>query len=69
MKIGQRIQTARKRRGWNRERLATEAGVGIVSVSKLERDQGNPTLATLLAVASALDLSLAELLTSDKRAA
>jgi transcriptional regulator with XRE-family HTH domain len=62
----QRIITAlhaeRKRRGWSQETLAVAAGLSDSCIRHLENQRATPTLVTLLKLASALDLDLAELL-------
>jgi transcriptional regulator with XRE-family HTH domain len=44
------------------EGLAAKAGIDSKYVQDIERGEANPTLAMLVAIAKALDLTLAELL-------
>lgn len=56
--IGPKIAEGRGRRGWSIEGLASRAGVASGLVSQLERGIGNPSLATLVAIASALEIPI-----------
>ncbi len=60
--VGARVREAREARGVSLGRLAASAGVGKGSLSEIERGARNPTLATLYALAGALELPLAALL-------
>ena len=51
----QRLEVARKRRGWTKSRLAHEAGISPRMVTAYERDGKRPTTATLERVANCLD--------------
>lgn len=48
--------------GVTQEHLATQAGVSVQMVRRLEAGTANPTLGTLHAVTTALDISWADLL-------
>ena len=54
--IGGEIQRARKARDLTLEQLALRAGVSKSVLSQIERDQTNPTLATLWRIAEALGI-------------
>jgi len=56
--IGNTVQRARKRRGWNQTQLGDKAGLRQETISLIET--GNPAakLETILAVLAALDLEL-----------
>ena len=56
--MGQVIREARNARAWTQSTLGERAGVTQATVSTLERGEGNPTMATVLALAAALGLSL-----------
>ena len=43
--------------GWSQQKLADEAGVGIMTVHQLEQDGTRPRRATLAAVQRALELA------------
>ncbi|UMG92771.1 helix-turn-helix domain-containing protein [Nocardioides sp. TF02-7] len=60
--IGAQVRAARAARGLSLSRLAAVAGVGKGSLSELEAGRRNPTLATLYALANALEVPLARLL-------
>jgi len=56
--IGERIRIYRKKAGLTQERLAEKAGIHPTYVGQLERAEKNATLATIVKVANALDISL-----------
>jgi len=56
------IKTLRKKRSLSAENLAVQAGITRATIAKLEAGEGNPTVATLQAVAEALGLGASELL-------
>jgi transcriptional regulator with XRE-family HTH domain len=61
-----RIRHLRTKRGWSQSELADRAGLrGGASISDLETGKGNPTLASLQAVAAALDVGLIDLLSPE----
>ena len=60
--IGQRIRARRQRAQWKLKDLAEKTGLSIPYLSDLERDQGNPTVETLRAIAAALDCDLTDLI-------
>ena len=62
MSIGMNIKTARMRHRWSQHELAERSGVCQSWISRLERGEENPTLASLTRVAEALGLGLADLL-------
>ena len=57
-KIGGRIQAIRKAAGLTQAQL--EEATEVADVGQIERGETNPTLLTLLRIAAALDVSLAE---------
>jgi transcriptional regulator with XRE-family HTH domain len=61
--LGKAIRQLREERGMTQEALAQEAGITVGHMSMIERGHSNPTWATVKAVASALDESMAELTT------
>jgi transcriptional regulator with XRE-family HTH domain len=61
-KIVQLLHAARKQRGMSQETLAVEAGVSPSCIQHLEHARSTPTLITLLKLAEALDVDLADLL-------
>lgn len=56
------IKTLRRKRGLSSEELASKANLTRATVAKIEAGEGNPTVATLDALAQALGLSGSELL-------
>ena len=60
--IGSRIHELRKAKGLSQEQLADLAGCDRTYVGMLERQQGNPSLSMLAALASALDATMDDLL-------
>jgi transcriptional regulator with XRE-family HTH domain len=59
--VGKRIREARLRQRLTLRETAAKAGITPSALSQLERDQFNPTLATLRAVAVALDITIGSL--------
>ena len=66
---GREIARLRKMRGISQERLAEVAGLHRNYVGMVERGERNPTLKTLLEIAEALDVGLADLFTGMPRRA
>jgi XRE family aerobic/anaerobic benzoate catabolism transcriptional regulator len=60
--FGQRIRELRTAKGWRQIDLAEEAGINENYVSDIEIGKKEICLRTMLAVADAFDLTLAELL-------
>ncbi|WP_265523589.1 helix-turn-helix domain-containing protein [Oerskovia flava] len=60
--VGERIRSLRAERAISLSALAAAAGIGKGSLSELEHGARNPTLATLYAVAGALQVPLSALL-------
>ena len=61
--VGKRIREARLRRRLTLRETAAKAGITQSALSQLERDQFNPTLATLRAIAVSLDITIGSLFT------
>ncbi len=60
--LGQRIQTARRGKGWTQEDLAHHAGLDFSYLNQLENGKQNPSLTTLYEIATALGVSLKDLI-------
>lgn len=60
-KIGERIVELRKSRGLRQIDLASRTGMEDSAIRRLEKGKTNPTVKTLLTVAEALSVSLADL--------
>ena len=61
--IARRISGERKAQSWSLAELADRSGVSKAMLSKIERCEVSPTAQVLLRIATAFDLTLAELLT------
>ena len=57
----------RERRGYSVRELARRAGVGYVTVVRIENDQLSPTVAMLEKLAKALDIEVRDFFASRKR--
>jgi transcriptional regulator with XRE-family HTH domain len=60
--FGDRIREERGRKGLTQDALAHRAGLQTSIIARLERGGRDPRLTTMMAVASGLGISLAELL-------
>jgi transcriptional regulator with XRE-family HTH domain len=60
-KFGASLASRRHEAGFSQERLANISGLHRTYIGGLERGERNPTVATLVALAAALDCSVAEL--------
>ena len=60
--FGERVRLYRQRSGLSQEDLAHSAGVHRTFVGQLERAEANPTLATIIRIAKALQVRPGELL-------
>jgi transcriptional regulator with XRE-family HTH domain len=61
LRIGQQIRRARERRGLTQERVFLAIPMNRSHYQEIEAGQANPTLRTLLRIAHAIDVPLAEL--------
>ncbi|HSP77646.1 MAG TPA: helix-turn-helix domain-containing protein [Myxococcaceae bacterium] len=59
--LARRIRTLRERRGLTQEDFAARSGISVSFASLLERGERSPSYETLVQVAGALEVSLAEL--------
>ncbi|NEV64675.1 helix-turn-helix domain-containing protein [Thiorhodococcus minor] len=57
MSLGKNIRRLRQDKGWSQAHLSEQTGIKIGHISTLEKDDGNPTLATLYKLMEALDCS------------
>ncbi len=60
--VCRRIHELRQTRGWSLDVLSKSSGVSRSMLSQIEREQANPTLAVTVKIATALGMSMAELL-------
>ena len=61
------LQAARGRLGWSRDDLAAASGLGATTIGTWERGEVQPTVPSLAAVARALKLRIADLLSTQAR--
>jgi len=59
--LGKRISTLRKQKKMSQEELAERCEKMVNTISNVERGLSNPRLETLVAIAQALDVSMADL--------
>jgi len=59
--LAERLRELRRERKWSQERLAEEAGMHRTYLAGIEREIRNPSLESLVKLANALELTLAEL--------
>lgn len=60
--MGQHIRGLREGQGISQEQLAADAEIPYSSLNEIEAGKTNPTIASLMAVAEALEIPLTELL-------
>lgn len=60
MKPGQRIQAARKWRGWSLRKLATLAECDPSTVGAIEADENEPGVFVLMRIANALGMTVSQ---------
>ena len=61
-RLGNQLQRLRTRRGLTQEQLAVNVGLSQTFITRLELGQYDPTLSTLVRLAKALRVSVADLL-------
>lgn len=66
-RVGQRIRAARAARAMSMKQLARESGVSLPYLSRVEKGDGNISLAVLSKLATALHLSADSMLADDER--
>ncbi|ACH40245.1 MAG: helix-turn-helix DNA-binding protein, XRE family [uncultured bacterium] len=59
--LGDNVRTLRKVRGWSQEELGEHADLSYKFVGEIERGTGNPSLDSLVGIANALTVPIAEL--------
>jgi transcriptional regulator with XRE-family HTH domain len=67
--IGARLRERRERRGLSLRKLAAELGISPSALSQIETGRSRPTVGTLYAIVSELDLSLDELFAAEPKQA
>jgi transcriptional regulator with XRE-family HTH domain len=58
--VGQEVRRLREARGWSQPKLAVEAGIAVSGVSQIENGKRNPNASTLVKLARALDVEVAD---------
>jgi transcriptional regulator with XRE-family HTH domain len=66
--VGRNFERIRKEKGFTQERIAEISGFTQQYVSDLERGRRNPTIVTLVELASALGISHVDLVQPDEEA-
>jgi len=61
MKLGKKLKQYRKARGWTQQVLARKAGFSLPYIGRLEIGEHDPPLSTLVKLAKALKVTVAEL--------
>jgi transcriptional regulator with XRE-family HTH domain len=65
--LAERIKSLRKAKGWSQEEFAERAAMQRSYLADLERGRRNPSVRTLVKVANAFDVAVADLLRSRTR--
>ena len=60
-RVGNRVRELREARGLTQEQLASEARIDNSHLGKLERGEGNPTVALVTRIALALGVDIKDL--------
>jgi transcriptional regulator with XRE-family HTH domain len=63
--VGTEVRRLRESKGWGQTKLAAEAGMAVSGVSQIENGHRNPNSATLIKLASALEVEVWELFPKD----
>jgi transcriptional regulator with XRE-family HTH domain len=62
IKLGLHIRKIREKQGVSQEQLAADAEIPYSSVNEIEAGKTNPTVASLMALADALEVPISDLL-------
>jgi transcriptional regulator with XRE-family HTH domain len=65
--LAERIKTLREARGWTQEQLAERAAMQRSYLADLELGRRNPSVRTLVKVANAFGIAVAELLDAGRK--
>lgn len=52
--VGRKIRSIRKKNGMNQEEVASDAGIHVSTLGRIERGESNPPIQTLNKIAQAL---------------
>lgn len=64
--VAAELRAQRKRRGWTLSELSARSGVSIAAISKIENGRSLPGAETLISLARALEITVAELMDSSR---
>ncbi len=64
--LGQKVRNLRRALGLTQEQLAERAGISLKHLGELERGRSNPTLSSLVGLASSLGVPLPEFFTLEE---
>ena len=67
MQLGQRVRSARAARAMTMKQLASESGISLPYLSRVEKGDGNISIAVLYRLATALNLPIENLLADNER--
>lgn len=63
--VGERIRTIRNLKGWSLRKLSGICGLSANAISRIERGENSPTIASLHCLAQALDVPITEFFQTD----
>lgn len=61
MMVGKKIVETRKKKGVSQEDLVEKTGFDLRQIGRIERGESNPTISTIEAIATVLDVELKDL--------
>ena len=61
MSLGQEVRRLREAKGWKQVKLAVEADIAVSGISQIENGKRNPNSETLVKIARALEVDIADL--------
>ena len=64
-KIGEKIRKIRRRNGLTLKKISEKTGISVSMISKIETAQSSPPISTYTNIASALEISLGDLIVND----
>jgi len=66
--FGRELRRLRTDKGWSLQRMATESGISVAGIQKIERGTTNPSLQTALSLSEALGQPLPDLVNAAREA-
>ena len=60
--VGKAVKNNREAKGWSQRQLASRAGVGVMSICRIEADEQSPTISTLWRISEALEVHVTDLI-------